>query len=323
MADAVSSDEESSSQGRVTHLQSSAPCLKCGRALPPIIVGVARYMDDVSETCAACGADVDWFETIKVARDFMTVGFGAIGATLSIIEVPIAPNEIVSVNLEAYVGRDKRLLSVTCLPLEIESGSVSPIELHDAEPSRAPTPEVQIFGRVHGKARKGSHSCQIAVVWVPHSPDDASWSSLVDAHECFHKKDYAGVIIPANVAVESRLARFFSELLQKRILIGKERSEAFLQDGATYGHQLDVLLPLVVSLAGWPRLRGRVAVALKQLKKFRNDIAHRGETRRKVDYALASELLTATVLGVVYVERLRARMTADLDTVADRRGSGQ
>lgn len=288
----------------VINLNPQAPCLSCHRGMGITVDRLVGYLKNEPVACPHCAVEVDWFETLKQSSSFISIGFGAVGAMLSVIEVRLVPNGTVWVDLEKSIGANKRLLWIQYTGRGDGKGVVWPIEVHGNDPFRAPRAKFSLFGQVRGEV-PAEPICQIGVTWVEHSPDDSSWTSLVDAFECFHDKDYTAMLVPANVAVESRMGRMLGDLLMKRVSLGKERVERFLQDGATYGHQIDVLLPLIVAMTGAPPLRDRVAAGLKQLRTLRNAIAHRGEPGRKVDQDLAGELLVAALLGVVYVEMLR------------------
>jgi len=293
---------------KVTSVGPQVPCTTCGRGMGLSFGVLGRYLQSENDECPTCNAKVDWFEALKQSASFATLGFSAIGATLSVIEVHLTPNGVVDVDFDKLIGAGKRLLWVQYLPIGNHDGAVWPIEIHGNDPFRAPRPQIRLFGHVHGNPPPEHQKCTIAVSWVEHSPDDSSWTSLVDAFEFFYESDYPGIVVPANVAVEVRLGRMLTELLMKKASLGRERTEQFLQDGATYGYQIDVLVPLIVALTGGLALRQRVAAGLKQLRKLRNDIAHRGEPSKAISQESASELLVASLFAVVYVEMLRQKL---------------
>ena len=86
------------------------------------------------------------------------------------------------------------------------------------------------------------------------SEDEEAWNNLITAFEFFLNKSYDSVVIPANVAVESKLSRVLFEVL--RSVASNERIDSFLSDAATYGHQLNVLLPLITQFIEMPSLPG-------------------------------------------------------------------
>jgi len=84
-----------------------------------------------------------------------------------------------------------------------------------------------------------------------------------------------------------------------RRTISNAHIKPFLDDAATYSHQLNVLLPLV---AEWSRM------ALNRLRRLRNDIAHRGKPEALLTPAEASEVLCAALFGFRYVGFLQSRI---------------
>lgn len=161
---------------------------------------------------------------------------------------------------------------------------------------------------IYGRGGSGETDINISFVWTPRSKDDASWESIVDAFEALNAGDYLDALVPANVAFEVRLGRLFNDLIRAKTSIGKERVASFLSDGATYGHQLDVLLPFVCAVLALPQVPESVALGLKNLKKHRNSLAHTGEPYKPVDKDEAVRLAVSAVLGCVYVDFLRKRL---------------
>jgi len=103
--------------------------------------------------------------------------------------------------------------------------------------------------------------------------DDAAWPNLVTAFS-HYVGNYEASLIPANVAVEARLFRFLEHNLTR--VAANETIERFLTVHATYSHQLNVLLPLLVSHLGAPELSSDLRGRLNRLNSLRNDAAHRG-----------------------------------------------
>ena len=82
----------------------------------------------------------------------------------------------------------------------------------------------------------------------------------------------------------------------------------FLDDAATYSHQLNVLLPLVAEWSRVPHLPDHIRGALNRLRRLRNDIAHRGKPEALLTPAEAAEVLCAALFGFRYVGFLQSRI---------------
>jgi hypothetical protein len=119
------------------------------------------------------------------------------------------------------------------------------------------------------------------------------------------------VVIPANVAVESKLNRMLSQTLSA--VVSNERVDRFLTDAATYGHQLNVLLPFVTSIMGLPELPNHVRGILNKLKKNRNELAHKGKLAKGTTEQDAAEYLCAAFFSFVYMNQLDLGLSARLN----------
>jgi hypothetical protein len=102
-------------------------CNSCNMGIGVNFDAVARYLRSESCVCPHCQKGVDWFDLLKWSASFSsTIGFSAIGSTISVIEVEMAPNEEVTVDLDQYIGAGKRLLGVSYMP---QGSGVWPIEV--------------------------------------------------------------------------------------------------------------------------------------------------------------------------------------------------
>jgi hypothetical protein len=106
-------------------------------------------------------------------------------------------------------------------------------------------------------------------------------------------------VIPANVAVEARLSRLLTSFLEQ--FVSKKRSASFLEEAATYSHQLNVLLPVFAALRGVPQLPDRIQGSLKTLRTYRNDIAHKGAPKKPIQQNDMANCLCAALFAFHYL----------------------
>ena len=148
------------------------------------------------------------------------------------------------------------------------------------------------------------------------SEDEEAWNNLISAFEFFLNKAYDSVVIPANVAVESKLNRVLFEVL--RPAASNERIDSFLSDAATYGHQLNVLLPLITRFIEMPSLPDHIRGILNRLRKCGNTVSHEGKLPIPTTVRHAAEYLCAAFFTFVYLKHFERKLFAL--TQNDKRG---
>ncbi len=206
------------------------------------------------------------------------------------------------------VPADARLLVVNYTP---QGGPVFPVELHGNRPLRHSIPPVvHLYGRVFPKPEAeavGTTEIAISVTWVAHGPDAEVWQSLTDAAEAYTNKRLEATVVPANAAVEDSVRSLLTDFFG-RFGIPSKRVGSFLSDGATYSHQLNVLVPALVSVTGAPVLADSIRGALNRLNSLRNDVAHSGRFEAAVTPEQIGECLAAAIFGVHYSTAARAAL---------------
>ena len=94
----------------------------------------------------------------------------------------------------------------------------------------------------------------------------------------FSAKQYSQVLGPSQSAVEISLMPLLAELLERHA--SADNVKSLIEGGSlTYGHSLNVLLPFLCAQAGVPVLPEEIRGALNRLRKLRNELVHRGNTR--------------------------------------------
>jgi hypothetical protein len=284
------------------------PCLKCCH---PIYVRehyMLDYFNGIKTQCEECKEQNGWWELVKngITQNFMfSQAFAAIGANTNIVKFRLKPNERTIFKLtEQGVPKTAKILHVNYTP---QGGGFFPIEVHGNDVIRKQRhDEIVVWPMPIGDKQEEPTEVCAFVTWVEHSNIDVSWKSMISAFEAFSSNDLEASIVPANVAVESVVTPFLFEYINK--FVGKSRVEAFLDDAATYGHQLNVLLPLIASMRGLPKLDDHIRGTLNKLRGYRNDVAHQGATEKALTKEEVAEMLSASLFAFYYIKYLRVRL---------------
>jgi hypothetical protein len=229
--------------------------------------------------------------------------FVLVGARASLFKLVLAPESRQTYRFSDHgIPNGAKVLYVSYTP---NNGGLFPVELHGNVPTRTPiSDEVTLFPVPIG-ANVACHATEVNVLvsWVPSSRDDESFQNLVDAFEAYAAAEYSVMVVPANVAVESALSRLLAALLEQ--YVPKRRAEEFLDTAATYGHQLNVLVPVITSLMNCPPLPDHLRGKLNRLRALRNQLAHRGVLKQPLRSKDAAELLCSALFGLHYVRMLQ------------------
>jgi hypothetical protein len=284
------------------------PCLKCRH---PIYVRehyMLEYFNGIKIQCEECKEHHCWWDLVKngITQNFMfSQAFAAIGANSSIIEFHLKPNEQTIFKFsEQGIPETAKILHVNYTP---QGGGFFPIEVHGNDATRKQRhDQVVVWPMPIGDKQEELTKVCAFVTWVEHSNIDASWKSMISAFEAFSSNDLEASIVPANVAVESVVTPFLFEYINQ--FVGKSRVEAFLDDAATYGHQLNVLLPLITSMLGLPKLDDHIRGALNKLRGYRNEVAHQGAPEKALTKEEVAEMLSASLFAFYYIKYIRATL---------------
>jgi hypothetical protein len=148
------------------------------------------------------------------------------------------------------------------------------------------------------------------VSWLPDDNMTLGQKQLVEAFVSYvgartGRGSYDACIVPANTAVEMALTPLIAARLKRDV--SNKKVEQFLR-AASYGHQLDVLLPVLTKTQGIPGLEGNVLQLLGELRAIRNQIGHTGRPSKALTEAIVSELLCAAVFGLAYTDILASHL---------------
>lgn len=144
----------------------------------------------------------------------------------------------------------------------------------------------------------------VLVTWLPPAESDIAWQNIVEAFEAFHIRRLSSTVMPANVAVESTLLQLLTESFVSKG-ISRKNIEECLENGATYSHQLNVLLPALVAFIGAPNLPDHIRGLLNRLRKRRNEMAHRGFLSSDFTDDEAADGLCAALFAFNYFNLVR------------------
>lgn len=232
-----------------------------------------------------------------------THAFGLVGAQHTVFKFNLQPNKTEALNFCTYgVPNGARILAVNYTP----SGPLFPLQWHSNQlienqpfwSGHGTSHEVELWpASPTGEQIETEVSCM--VTWVVSAPDDPLMINLVEAFAAYVNKRYVDAVIPANVAVESRMVRVLDTYLRR--FVGREHVEKFLTDAATYSSQLNVVLPVLASLNNCPIMPVVVRGNLNRLRGLRNDLAHHGRLDKPLEKDETAELLAAATFGAAYI----------------------
>ena len=292
------------------------PCPHCHAVIDPERKHFAAYFTKGGTSCPYCAKDVDWwkmaFEEVEMWPPDWTA-FALLGTKRTIARLPLAPGASTDVDLHALgIPAEAEVLNAEFLTLvdDLDQPSTWPAVMAGQVLRFDPFPrKFAFYGTDFGKKTLPCE-VQLTVTWLAPGPDQLPLHYLADAGKAFAAGRYAGVIVPANIAVESSLAPAL--LAWIRTFCPKEAAESFLSDGATYSHQLKVLTRLASGALGIPEVPSRIRNILDKLRAYRNDMVHKGvldhPKRPPPSKKDAAEFLVAAVFGYRYAQFFEAEI---------------
>jgi hypothetical protein len=150
----------------------------------------------------------------------------------------------------------------------------------------------------------------VLVAWLPNDEEDIAQTLLIAAFDAYVRSDYQPAVydqcvIPANTAVEVALSQLIATWLREQA--SSDNVKEFLNNGATYSPQLNVLMPAMVKAIGGPQLPDHIRGSLNHLRKLRNQLAHSGTPDAPIAKSDAAEFLCSAFFGVGYVRMIEQR----------------
>lgn len=282
-------------------------CLSCGHSMPldddADVVGA--MLRGSPPACARCSETIDVWKllTASMIVGEQAVAFGVplgLRHTVSLYRVPVSGVKELDL-VQCGVPATARIFRVVHDCSSLQPGKIVDIDaLDSAQPPRL---RYRILGLwVSADSAPEDIQGQTAILWAPRDVDDSARLELFAALEAFSNGRLRDSIVPASVAVEAPLGRVLDDYFAW-VNVGKERREAFLQDAATFSHQLNVLAPAVARHLAAPALPETVRGQLNRLRSLRNDVAHSGVTKELEPTDLGT-CLAAAVVGFRYARLL-------------------
>jgi hypothetical protein len=259
-------------------------------------------------SCANCGETIDLWEAVSkwIGEKF---AFGSAltlaGARSTIVSVQLKPGETKEIDLtKAGVPEDAEVVSLSLT----SGGSAFPMVVHGNDIIRDPfPPKFYVFGRElpHSPGQRDEGPLHVYAVWFVRREDDTVVRHLIDAARQYEARRFDAVVVPANIAAEAAITPVVTAALSA--YGSKESREAFLRDGATYSHQLNILLAVVADLHVVRRMPENIRSGLNRLRKLRNMVGHSGrcDPQRQAD---AAQHLSSAIFGIEYAAFLRAKL---------------
>jgi hypothetical protein len=286
--------------------QKGTPCSEC-KAISFVINSkiFEDYFYNKPLICPKCSAKLNLWKLLHrhFEWNFSSYLYSVVGANNTWAEIKMKPNEVFTLDLSKIgINSNSKILTISYTPQE---SGVMPLEIHNNTPTRHFIPnKIYLFGRPFGEA-KDETRVLITIDWVENYTENSFWQNLIEAVEAFSLNQLPSAIIPANVAVESRLTPIISEYLED--IISKKRVEDFLSQAATYSHQLNILLPLLAKIHDFPQLPDFIRGNLNALRGLRNEIAHVGKLKN-ADKATVATMLCSATFGLAYLNLLEQKL---------------
>ena len=284
-------------------------CPECKNTLPPNIKITIDYFQGLNFQCHECKKTINWWTVIlNTVQEWSPLeALAPIGARSTIFIIKLSQGTPKEFNLDDYgIPTDSKILAISYTP---QGAPLFPAELCTYTTTRYVIPhEFKVFPISLGTETKET-DVGVWVVWVPHTADDDAWQKLVQGFESYITKQYDSAIINANIAIESKIGRLLYAYLDIVLNLSKKHIEDFLVEGATYGHQLNILLPLITYMKEFPPMSDNIRGLLNRLRKLRNKLVHEGIIEKQLEKNEVAEMMTAALFGFRYLELLEPELT--------------
>jgi hypothetical protein len=302
--------------GMIMHLDTwDIHCEHCWQAYP--ITDKAKFADhyfrdNARPQCGDCDSPIDWWaSTLKSIKKVETSSIHeiclSIGSRMTVAQIPLVYGRALNVDFKDFeIPDDALILNVnynTVIRGErpAGAGTLQSVEIYQNPLFRRTNPQgATFYGIPHGDPPYDGQFIHITVTWAPNTANDESSQNLLNAFLYYIDNRNHGAVIAANASVEAKLSRLMAEFLNNAGP-AKSKVDGFLKDVATYGHNLNVLLPALLSFTKAPKLPDHIRGALNKVRTLRNNLAHANITYDKISQDDAAEALSAAVFGLHYL----------------------
>jgi hypothetical protein len=298
------------------HREPAATCGNCHAELKIPEDVVRKYFRGERAVCL-CGATQDWWSLLlAMINSVMVIPLRVIGAHITVLTLELRQGQESEIDFTAAgVPDDAQILRVY---YTAQGDGLKPplfplqILLSHPEPPWIPR-KFSIYPHMPSPDAAEASKLAVLAAWVPAAETDTPRTQLIAAFNAYSRGDYSPpdynqCIIPANVAVEIALGGLMASWLNQ--VASSKRVKDFLNNQATYSHQLNVLLPAMVHLTGGTQLPGQIRGSLNKLRDLRNEIGHGGVPKAPITKATAAECLCAAIFGVEYMRMIKEAETA-------------
>jgi predicted Zn finger-like uncharacterized protein len=289
-------------------LDSWGLCPHCSTSIGHNDALIDAYLQGGEVRCHSCRQTIDWWTFVVdciIAKRSPFTMFSALGAVTNLFSIEMKPGEKRTIDLHDHgLPEDGRVLSLGYTP---NFGNLFPLEVHGNFPERCfPPSHVTLYPMPVDDQQPRMTVVNVMLTWVRTGGREESWACLLDAAAVYAARRFPDVVIPANVAVEARMTRLVGQLLSGAV--SRKRVRGFLTEAATYGHQLNVLLPALLSPHGVPMMPDHLRGQLNVLRRLRNRLSHEGVLKAPPDQESAAGYLAAAIFGFRYVDLVLARL---------------
>lgn len=290
-------------------------CTNCNNFLYQDKEYIRFYFFNVKVKCPHCEAVLDWWTlSLKYIRINLmgTFAFNILGANTTIITETLIPKEILKISFSNYgIPKGAKILNINTTP----GGGLHPIEYklgNDLKQERRIIEEEISFYPIAIRQSKQSENTpiDISITWLECKDDNIAKSNLIQAFEAYSNKSYVEAILPANIAVEYELLKLLNNFMRKHV--GKKQTEDFLKNTATYSSQINIVLPLIISILNLPPLPNNIRGLVNKLRKYRNQIAHSGKLDKSITKNEISDSLCAAVFSVEYISLMNNTLNQEV-----------
>lgn len=280
-----------------------APCPYCKKVSLNISdMNLAIYFANHKMYCPGCNTELNWWSLLlsNIRSHSAFYLFDIVGAFDTTFSFDLTLHKEVVINMdELGIPKSAKILSMSYTP---NGTGVFPVEIHGNNPVRHHIGRIKrIYGRPMNQDEVDAMETVVivaSITWIEYDRNDVI-QNLIEAFEAFSIQKFASSIIPANVSVESKLNSLLDRYLKQ--YAGAKKVELFLESGATYSHQLNVLLPLIIAKENFMQFPDSLRGQLNKLRTLRNDIAHTGKFDKPIESDELAEMLCATAFTLGYL----------------------